>query len=101
MNILSNFNTQEIVFLTYLLIINIATFAVFAVDKFKSKHDSLRISEASLLILTIIGGSTGALLSMTVFRHKTSKKKFTIVVPLVFLVHKILELAIFNYLKVL
>ena len=42
----------------------------------KAKQGSWRISEATLLILAVIGGSIGALLGMKVWRHKTQHKKF-------------------------
>ena len=40
-----------------------------------------RIPESTLIALAVIGGGPGALLGMTVFRHKTQKKKFTRTVP--------------------
>ena len=57
--------------LYYLIVINIVTFLVYGMDKLKAKQGSWRISEATLLILAIIGGSIGALLGMKVWRHKT------------------------------
>ena len=48
--------------LYYLIVINIVTFLVYGIDKWKSKQGSWRISEATLLILAVIGGSIGALL---------------------------------------
>jgi uncharacterized membrane protein YsdA (DUF1294 family) len=51
------------VLLYYLIIINFVTFLVYGIDKFKAKQGSWRISEATLLILAVIGGSIGALLS--------------------------------------
>ena len=60
--------------LYYLIVINIATFLVYGIDKWKAKQGSWRISEATLLILAVIGGSIGALLGMKVWRHKTMHK---------------------------
>ena len=42
--------------------------------KVKAKQGSWRISEATLLILAVIGGSIGALLGMQVWHHKTMHK---------------------------
>ena len=47
--------------LYYLIVITIVTFLVYGIDKWKAKQGSWRISEASLLILAVIGGSIGAL----------------------------------------
>lgn len=73
------------VLIYYLLGINLLTFFVYGIDKWKAKRDKWRIPEATLLMLAALGGSVGALLGMTVFRHKTKHKKFLIGVPLILL----------------
>lgn len=72
--------------LYYLIVINIVTFLVYGIDKWKAKQGSWRISEASLLILAVIGGSIGALFGMKVWHHKTMHKKFKYGLPLILLV---------------
>ena len=72
--------------LYYLIVINIVTFQVYGIDKWKAKQGSWRISEATLLILAVIGGSIGALLGMRVWHHKTMHKKFKYGLPLILLV---------------
>lgn len=99
MNILSNFSNKEISFLTYIIVINIVTFVIFGVDKAKAKNGSSRISEAVFLILSLVGGATGALLGMVMFRHKTNKLLFTIGIPVLFLINQIVELLIVNMLR--
>ena len=76
--------------LYYLIAINVVTFLVYGIDKWKAKQGSWRISEATLLILTIIGGSIGALLGMKVWRHKTQHKKFKYGLPLILIIQSIL-----------
>jgi uncharacterized membrane protein YsdA (DUF1294 family) len=71
--------------LYYLIVITIVTFLVYGIDKWKAKQGSWRISEASLLILAVIGGSIGALLGMKVWHHKTMHKKFKYGLPLILL----------------
>ena len=71
--------------LYYLIVITIVTFLVYGIDKWKAKQGSWRISEATLLILAVIGGSIGALLGMKVWRHKTMHKKFKYGLPLILL----------------
>ena len=73
------------VLLYYLIVINIVTFLVYGIDKWKAKQGSWRISGAFLMILAVIGGSIGALLGMKVWHHKTMHKKFKYGLPLVLL----------------
>lgn len=75
--------TQTIIYI--LIVINIITFLVYGIDKWKAKQGSWRISEATLLLLAVIGGSIGALLGMQVWRLKTMHKKFKYGLPLILL----------------
>ena len=43
----------------YLLLINIITFALYAIDKLNAKTDSWRISERMLIMFAVAGGSIG------------------------------------------
>ncbi len=70
----------------YLLIINIITFIIYGIDKYKSIKHKYRISENTLIILAILGGSLGAFFGMIIFHHKTKKKKFIIAIPLILLI---------------
>ena len=70
----------------YLLIgINVLTLIVYGIDKWNAKQGKRRISEATLLMLAIIGGSVGALLGMRIWHHKTMHKKFKYGLPLILL----------------
>ncbi|NOQ31057.1 MAG: DUF1294 domain-containing protein [Helicobacteraceae bacterium] len=64
--------------LIYLLLINIFTFLLFGIDKFKAfrKKKVRRISEFALLSFSFFGGSVGSLLAIFYFRHKISKRSF-------------------------
>lgn len=79
--------------LYYLIVINVVTFLVYGIDKWKAKQGSWRISEATLLILAVIGGSIGALLGMKVWHHKTQHKKFRYGIPVII----IIQLVIIGY----
>ena len=76
--------------LYYLIVSNIVTFLVYGIDKWKAKQGSWRISEATLLILAVIGGSIGALLGMKIWHHKTMHKKFKYGLPLILIIQIIL-----------
>ena len=67
----------------YLVIINLAAFALCGIDKYKARRDLWRIPEKTLFLSAILGGSVGFLLGMRVFRHKTKHKSFTIGMPLI------------------
>ena len=56
-----------------------------------------RISEATLLILAVIGGSIGALLGMKIWHHKTMHKKFKYGLPLILLAQIALIYFICNF----
>ena len=74
----------------YLIGINLLTFLIHGIDKWKAKKDKWRIPEATLLMLAALGGSIGALLGMSVFHHKTRHKKFIIGIPLILLAQVVL-----------
>lgn len=70
----------------YLICINILTFLVYGIDKWKARNGKWRISEATLLLLAVIGGSIGAWAGMSVWHHKTLHKKFRYGVPLILII---------------
>ena len=76
--------TQQIIII-YLITINVVTFFLYGIDKWKAKRSKWRIPEATLLGLAVIGGSIGAWLGMKVWHHKTQHKKFKYGLPLILL----------------
>ncbi|MBQ9312805.1 MAG: DUF1294 domain-containing protein [Bacteroidales bacterium] len=70
-----------------LFVLNIISFICFAVDKYKAKRGKWRISEKTLLLLAICGGSIGAFLGMKTFHHKTKHNKFKFGVPIILFLH--------------
>ena len=71
----------------FLLAINIATFLLYGIDKYKAKKNQWRISEATLLTMAAIGGSIGAWAGMRLWHHKTMHKKFKYGIPLIIIMH--------------
>ena len=67
--------------LIYLATINIVTFFLYGIDKWKAKRSKRRVPESTLLWWAAFGGSIGALLGMKVWHHKTLHKKFKYGVP--------------------
>ena len=67
----------------YLLAINIVSFFLYGIDKYKAKKNKWRISEATLLMMAVIGGSIGAWVGMRLWHHKTMHKKFKYGIPII------------------
>ena len=75
------------VLIIYLLLINALSFLLMLADKLKAKQNAWRIPEATLLTVSVIGGSFGAYLAMKFFRHKTRHPKFFFGLPLLLALH--------------
>lgn len=82
------------IILGYLLAINIASFFLYGIDKYKAKKGKWRISEATLLLMAVVGGSIGAWAGMRLWHHKTIHKKFKYGIPVII----ILQVALAVYL---
>ena len=87
-------NTLHSCLAYYLLAINVVTFIVYGIDKYKAKKAKWRISEATLLLLAVLGGSIGAWMGMKVWHHKTMHKKFKYGIPAILLI----QVALMTYL---
>lgn len=97
--------TLLVVFILYVVIINISAFNAFKADKKKAKAAAKkgateqrsrkyeRISEKKLMMKCILGGSLGGYVSMQLYHHKTLKPKFKIGV----LVLLIIQLLLFSF----
>ena len=83
--------------LIYLAVINVVTFFMYGIDKWKAKRSKWRISEATLLGMAVIGGSIGAWLGMKTWHHKTLHKKFRYGEPAIIIIQ--LALAGYIYFK--
>lgn len=73
----------------YLVIINVITFVIFGVDKYKAIRQEWRIRESTLLGLALIGGSIGGWLAMYIFHHKTKKVKFFVGIPVILVIQTV------------
>ena len=82
--------------LYYLLVVNTLTFLLYGIDKHKAKKARWRISEATLLMMAVIGGSIGAWAGMRLWHHKTMHKKFKYGIPLIILLQIALVFYLYN-----
>lgn len=82
----------------YAVLINLAALIVFGVDKKRARRHEWRISERTLFLLALAGGSVGAILGMLVFRHKTRKWYFILGIPLILMIQIISVWLVWKYL---
>ena len=68
-----------------LTVVNAVAFMVYGIDKCRARNGKWRIPEATLLMLTVVGGSVGAWLGMKAWHHKTRHMKFRYGVPAILL----------------
>lgn len=69
---------QQILFV-WLFSINVILFSLMRFDKQQARKGKQRIPEKTLLFLGFLGGATGGMLGMNMFRHKTKHRYFYLV----------------------
>ncbi|MBY5457287.1 DUF1294 domain-containing protein [Rhizobium beringeri] len=69
------------------LALNLLVFSIYFMDKQAARHGRWRISERTLLILALIGGSLGALAAQQLLRHKTRKEPFRSILAAILILH--------------
>lgn len=74
----------------WLAAVNVLTFVLFGLDKWFAVRGMWRISERTLFTVALLGGTAGALLGMSAFRHKTRHKTFTLGMPAILLLQSAL-----------
>ncbi len=84
-------DTIYLLFPIVYIALNAVSFTLYGLDKFKARKEMWRISEKSLLIISLFG-PMGALLGMQYFRHKTQKPLFRYSVPAFAGIHLLLVL---------
>lgn len=74
-------------FIVYWVLACLLAVALYGSDKLRARRHDERISEVALLSVALLGGALGAWIAMYLFRHKTRKALFVVLVPLFFLLH--------------
>lgn len=72
--------------LIYLAVMNLAGLSAMAADKQKAKRHQWRISERTLFLISLLGGSGGTWAGMYLFHHKTKHWYFVVGMPAIFLI---------------
>jgi uncharacterized membrane protein YsdA (DUF1294 family) len=78
---------------SYAIAINLLGFLLFAWDKYCARNRMWRVSEKTLLMLAMVGGSIGTIVGQQALRHKTSKEPFRTYLLLIVVVQIILLVA--------
>jgi len=73
------------IFLLYEMILNLLGLLSMCVDKRRAVKGQWRISEKALFLVAIFGGSLGSIAGMYLFHHKTKHRRFTVGMPVIFL----------------
>ena len=79
------------------LVMNILTFITYGADKFKAFRNRYRISEKTLMIMSVFG-IFGALAGMFLFRHKIRKPLFFGGLPLILFIEALAYWLVRQYL---
>lgn len=81
----------------FLLITNLIAFGVFVFDKWQAQKHQWRISENTLLGISLLGGILGAASGMVLFNHKVSKKSFLVKFFIVVLIDLVIFYRLIRY----
>ncbi len=78
----------------YILLVNIIGFGLMGIDKSRAKKRKMRVPEATLFVVALIGGSIGSIIGMLTFRHKTRKWYFSYGMPVILVIQIALIVAL-------
>ncbi|MBC5625618.1 DUF1294 domain-containing protein [Clostridium sp. NSJ-49] len=73
-------------FTIYFIIINFVSFILMYIDKRRAIKKEWRISEHTLILISLLGVSIGSLIGMYTFRHKTKHLKFKVGIPIILVI---------------
>lgn len=83
--------------LIWVLLWTVISFALMGLDKWKAIHYRRRIPEKALFFTAALGGSVGAMVGMSLFRHKTKHWSFKLGMPAILTLQLLLALAVSNW----
>ena len=88
-----------IIALAYIAIISLISIIVCVYDKGISKKNrvELRIPEATLLLLSALGGSVAMFVTMLLIRHKTKHVKFMLGIPIIMILQAAAVYAVYYF----
>lgn len=74
----------------YFIIINLCAILFMYTDKKRARKHQWRISEKTLFLIALLGGSIGSIIGMQIFRHKTKHWQFIIGMPAILITQIVL-----------
>jgi uncharacterized membrane protein YsdA (DUF1294 family) len=83
------------IFWIWLLAVNLVTFILYGFDKAQAKRNGLRVPEIVLHGLALAGGFLGGWAGRALFRHKTQKGMFTLVLVISTVIYAVLIFYLF------
>ena len=84
--------------LAYLALISLISITVCIYDKIAAKHNPKhRTREATLLLLSALGGSVAMFITMQIIRHKTKHVKFMLGIPLIIIAQVLLAVGVWYF----
>lgn len=82
--------------LFYILFISILGLLIMKIDKCKATSHRYRISEKTIFLIAVLGGSLGVWMGMYLFHHKTRHWYFVFGIPCIFVIQIILVYVLFR-----
>lgn len=74
-------------YLIWIAFISIITFVLYGFDKAQARRGGRRVRETTLHLLALIGGFLGGWVGRSIFRHKTQKGVFTVMLIISTIIH--------------
>ena len=87
---------KYILFIVYLIVMNITAAVVTVKDKQSAKKKKWRIPEKNLFIIAALSGCVTMYVTMLAIHHKTKHKRFMIGIPIIFICEVFVAVAVFE-----
>lgn len=78
---------MELYYLIWLATTSVVTFALYGYDKQQAKKNAERVPERTLHLCSLAGGFLGGWLGRLIFRHKTQKPIFAVILMAATVIH--------------
>lgn len=75
------------IYLIWLSAVSLIVFVLYGYDKTQAKRNGRRVPEKHFHWLTLLGGFPGGWLGRSLFRHKTRKRSFVLILVLSTILH--------------
>lgn len=83
--------------ISYIVLMNLLGLALMGIDKRRARQGRWRISEKTLFLTALFGGSIGSLVGIYLFRHKTKHLRFTIGIPVILVLQVLCIVLFFHF----